>query len=54
METPDGKRVFEGNASTMTQGRRLADIMPYLMRAVFTDFPGKNGASDTIDVKLGK
>jgi hypothetical protein len=54
METPDGERVFEGNASAMTRERGLSDVMPYLMRAVFTDFPGNNGASDTINVKLDK
>jgi len=54
METPEGERVFEGNVSAMTRERSLSDVVPYLMRAVFTDFPGTNGASDTIDVKLGK
>jgi len=54
MEKPDGSRVFEGHASAMSRSQGLSEIMPYLVKAVFTDFPGENGASDTIDVKLDK
>jgi hypothetical protein len=54
MERPDGARVFEGHASAMSHSQGLNDIMPYLMRAVFTDFPGENGASRTMNVKLDK
>jgi hypothetical protein len=54
MERPDGPRVFEGHASAMSNSQGLTDIMPYLMRAIFTDFPGENGSSGTINVELGK
>src|SRR5690606_34715469 len=54
MDTAGRERVFEGRASAQSQGKRASDVMPYLMRAVFTDFPGENGASKTMNVTLEK
>jgi hypothetical protein len=46
----DGVRVFEGRAVSEGRTPDLAKIMPYLLDALFTDFPGKSG--ETREIKL--
>ena len=39
----DGQRVFEGTAQAMSSSRRLQYLVPNLVEALFTDFPGDSG-----------
>lgn len=44
-------RIFEGRASIHTRDPNVGAVLPYLARAVFTDFPGKSGATQTVRLK---
>jgi hypothetical protein len=44
-----GAEVYRATAVSMSQSDRLASVMPYLARAVFDQFPGRNG--QVIEVK---
>lgn len=46
----DGKRIFEGRAVSEGKTNDLSRIMPFLVDAMFKDFPGKSGESRTITV----
>lgn len=52
----DGKprRLFEGRA--VAEGTRpiLPPAIPYLVRALFTDFPGANGQTVNVELPVGK
>ncbi|MGK2908983.1 MAG: DUF4136 domain-containing protein, partial [Sphingobium sp.] len=45
-----GKRVFEGTASAQSLSNKLTYIVPNLVEAMFTDFPGRNGENVKITV----
>jgi len=46
----DRRPVFEGRATTATSNQAIAPVMPYLIQALFTNFPGANG--QTVRVNL--
>ncbi len=46
----DGKRLFEGKAEAMSRSRRLGYLVPNLVEAIFTDFPGESGETVRISV----
>jgi hypothetical protein len=46
----DGKRVFEGKAEAASTSNRLPYLVPNLVEAMFTDFPGHNGETVRISV----
>ena len=53
--TPEGRlssegRLYEGVAFSEGQSATLAAVMPAMVRALFTDFPGPNGATRIIEV----
>ena len=53
----DGKRLFEGRAEAASTSNRLQYLVPNLVEAMFTDFPGHNGETVRISVapeKKGK
>lgn len=39
----DGKRVFEGTASAQSLSNKLTYLVPNLIEAMFTNFPGQSG-----------
>ncbi|MEX1146915.1 MAG: DUF4136 domain-containing protein [Sphingomonadales bacterium] len=43
-----GERLFEGRVESDGRDNRLPEVMPYLIRAMFTDFPGRSGATETV------
>ena len=45
-----GKRYYEGRVESTGDDDSLPSIMPVLIRALFTDFPGNNGQTRRIDV----
>jgi hypothetical protein len=51
---PDGKgaKLFEGRATSEGETGALAPVMPALVRALFSDFPGPNGATRRVLVDL--
>lgn len=46
----DGKRLFEGKAEAASQSNRLSYVVPNLVEAMFTDFPGNNGETLRISI----
>lgn len=46
----DGQRLFEGKAEAASQSNRLSYVVPNLVEAMFTDFPGNNGETVRISI----
>ena len=47
-----GKRLYEGTVQSDGGSDSLGAVMPYLIRSLFTDFPGNNGVTKRIDVPI--
>jgi Domain of unknown function (DUF4136) len=47
-----GKRYYEGRAESTGQSNALPPVMPALIRALFTDFPGNSGQTRRVDVPM--
>ncbi len=45
-------RYYEGRVESVGDSDRLPPIMPFLVRALFTDFPGNNGQTRQVDVPV--
>ena len=41
--TATGERLFEGSAQAVSRSNRLQNLVPNLVDAIFTDFPGNSG-----------
>lgn len=46
----DGKRLFEGKAEAASLSNRLPYLVPNLVEAMFTDFPGNSGETVRISI----
>lgn len=46
----DGQRLFEGRAEAVSTSNRLQYVVPNLVEAMFTNFPGNSGATERISV----
>lgn len=46
-----GERLFEGRAESVSRSNRLQAIVPNLVDALFTDFPGNSGETLRITIK---
>ena len=46
----DGQRLFEGKAEAVSTSKRLQYLVPNLVEAMFTDFPGNSGETLRITV----
>jgi hypothetical protein len=49
--TADGQRLFEGRAEAVSRTNRLPNLVPNLVDAMFTDFPGSSGGTVRITIK---
>ncbi|MFZ1742771.1 MAG: DUF4136 domain-containing protein [Pontixanthobacter sp.] len=49
--TADGARLFEGKAEAVSTSNRLQYLVPNLVEAMFTDFPGNTGETVRISIK---
>ena len=49
-----GRVVFEGRAVADGTRREIAPVVPYLIRALLTGFPGSSGSTIRVDVPVGK
>lgn len=47
----DGQRLFEGKAEAVSRNNRLPAIVPNLVDAMFTDFPGNSGETLRITIR---
>lgn len=48
--TVDGERLFEGKAEALSRSKNLTYLVPNLVEAMFTDFPGNSGERVRISV----
>ena len=46
----DGARLFEGKAEAVSTSKRLQYLVPNLVEAMFTDFPGNSGETTRITI----
>lgn len=46
-----GERLFEGRAESVSRSNRLQAIVPNLVEAIFTDFPGQSGETVRITIR---
>lgn len=46
------QRVFEGRAISTGLNGAIEPVMPYMLDAVFQDFPGRSGGTRTVSVKV--
>jgi len=49
--TESGEIVFEGRALSEGPTREIAKIMPYLVEAMFRNFPGQSGMTKVVEVE---
>ncbi|TRD11727.1 DUF4136 domain-containing protein [Erythrobacter insulae] len=49
--TTTGERLFEGQAQAASRSNRLQTLVPNLVDALFTDFPGNSGETLRITIK---
>jgi hypothetical protein len=47
----DGQRLFEGKAEAVSRSNRLPALVPNLVDAMFTDFPGNSGETVRITIR---
>ena len=47
----DGERLFEGKAEAVSRSNRLPALVPSLVDAMFTDFPGNSGETVRITIR---
>jgi len=47
----DGQRLFEGKAEAVSRSNRLPRLVPNLVDAMFTDFPGNSGETVRITIR---
>jgi len=50
-KSPDREILFEGWVLSTGKERNLLEIMPYLITAMFTNFPGESGVSKIITIE---
>ncbi len=48
----DKRRVFEGRAISAGLNGQIEPVMPYMIDAIFRDFPGPSGATMTVRVEV--
>ena len=46
----DGQRVFEGSAKALSRDDNLTYLVPNLVEAIFTGFPGNSGETVKISI----
>jgi hypothetical protein len=50
--SPQKMRVFEGHALSAGQNGQLEPVMPYILDAMFKDFPGRSGETQTVSIQV--
>lgn len=48
----DKNPVFEGRVQSSGQGNLLPEIMPYLITAMFANYPGENGVTKVVTIEM--
>ncbi|MEC5216973.1 hypothetical protein RCH09_001929 [Actimicrobium sp. GrIS 1.19] len=48
----DGKSLYDVKVNSEGENSSLAAVMPYMVRSAFAEFPGKSGATRTVEMKM--
>ena len=51
MENVKGESLFEGRVVSVGRDRRLPEVMPYLVEAMFANFPGESGVTKVVRIR---
>jgi hypothetical protein len=51
-QIPSGKKIYDATVTSEGSNGSLAAVMPYLVRSVFSDFPGISGVPRHIELKI--
>jgi len=54
IDDKNGKRLYEGTVIAENRAKNLPEMMPYLVEAMFTDFPGESGKTKHILIEKDK
>ena len=54
IRTSTGEKVYEGRVESIGNSKSLPKVMPYMIEAMFTNFPGESGAVKQIVVREEK
>lgn len=54
LERESGDRLFEGSVENLGTNPDLSAVMPFLVEALFTDFPGVSGSTEQIKIEEQK
>jgi len=49
---PKRERVFEGRALSAGQNGQIEPVMPYILDALFKDFPGRSGETQRVSIQV--
>ena len=52
--TPKKERVFEGHALSAGQNGQIEPVMPYILDALFKNFPGRSGDTERVSIEVPK
>ena len=54
IERSSGQVLYEGQASSVGRNKVLPEVMPFLVQAMFTEFPGQSGVTTSVSIKPEK
>jgi hypothetical protein len=49
-----GQNLYEGEVKSKGRNNNLNEVMPYMVQAFFTNFPGESGSSERIAIEMPK
>lgn len=50
----DREHLFEGRVESVGRERRLPEVMPYLVTALFSNFPGESGVTKVVSIEMDR
>lgn len=54
IERSNGQILYEGRATSIGRNKLLPEVMPFLVQAMFTEFPGQSGTTTSVSIKPEK
>lgn len=48
------EHIFESRVESVGYDRQLPEVMPYLVTAMFTNFPGENGVTKVVSIEMDR
>ena len=48
---PDAEVLFEGRVQSIGKAKEIATVMPYMITAMFNNFPGENAVTKVVTIE---